>query len=196
MKSVCVYCASSNHTPDVYLNAASRLGEILADEGFTVVYGGGKSGSMGRVADAALARGGEVIGFIPEFMREVEWDHPGLTKLHVTGTMAERKAGMLMTSDALVTLPGGCGTMEEFFEALTLKRLGKFSGPIVVVNINGFYDAFGEFMSTMIGERFMNPKHREMWTVVDTVEEVVPAIQNAAEWPADAIRFAAVRRDG
>lgn len=192
MKNICVFCASSNHTVEIYLDAASRLGELLADNGYKVVYGGGKSGCMGRVADGALAKNGEVIGFIPEFMKEVEWDHPGLTKLHVTGDMAERKSGMMMNSDALVTLPGGCGTMEELFEAMTLKRLGKFLGPIIIVNINNYYDHFLKFMEQMIEENFMNQIHRQMWITVNTVDEVLEILKNPPQWDKDAINFAAV----
>ena len=136
---ICVYCASSEHCDRIYHDAARTLGRLLAEAGCTIVYGGGAVGLMGSLANGALAAGGEVIGIIPRFMTEVEWQHPGLASLEVVEDMRERKHRLLTGSDAVVALPGGCGTLEELFEALTLKRLGLYFNPIVLVNTNGFY---------------------------------------------------------
>jgi len=191
---ICVYCASSEHCDRIYHDAATALGRVLAEAGCTIVYGGGAVGLMGSLANGALAAGGDVIGIIPRFMTEVEWQHPGLASLEVVEDMRERKHRLLTGSDAVVTLPGGCGTLEEMFEALTLKRLGLYFNPIVLVNTNGFYAPLAKFMDQMIEQRFMNPQHREMWTVVDGVDDVLPAIRSAPRWREDARNYAVVRR--
>src|SRR5690606_8427647 len=130
---ICVYCASSEHVHRAYHDVAARLGRTLAEAGCTVVYGGGAVGLMGTLANAALDAGGEVIGVIPRFMIEVEWQHPGLANLEIVEDMRERKHRLLTGSDAVVALPGGCGTLEELFEAMTLKRLALYFKPIVLL---------------------------------------------------------------
>ncbi|HEX5124267.1 MAG TPA: TIGR00730 family Rossman fold protein [Rhodanobacteraceae bacterium] len=190
---ICVYAASSQQTDTIYRDAAFALGKQLATAGCSVVYGGGAAGLMGSLANGALAAGGDVIGIIPRFMTEVEWQHPGLASLEVVEDMRERKHRLLTGSDAVVALPGGCGTLEEMFEALTLKRLGLYFNPIVLVNTNGFYAPLATFMDQMIDQRFMNPQHREMWTVVDAIDEVLPAIRAAPRWREDARNYAVVR---
>jgi uncharacterized protein (TIGR00730 family) len=190
---ICVYCASSEHCDRVYHDAATALGRNLAEAGSTIVYGGGAVGLMGSLANGALAAGGDVIGIIPRFMTEIEWQHPGLASLEVVEDMRERKHRLLTGSDAVVALPGGCGTLEELFEALTLKRLGLYFNPIVLVNTNGFYASLQKFMEQMIEQRFMNPQHHEMWTLVDAVDAVLPAIRSAPRWREDARNYAVVR---
>ena len=190
---ICVYCASSEQCDRIYHDAATALGRALAQAGCTIVYGGGAVGLMGSLANGALAAGGDVIGVIPRFMTEVEWQHPGLASLEVVEDMRERKHRLLTGSDAVVALPGGCGTLEEMFEALTLKRLGLYFNPIVLVNTNGFYAPLAKFMDQMIEQRFMNPQHRDMWTLVDTIDEVLPAIRAAPRWREDARNYAVVR---
>jgi uncharacterized protein (TIGR00730 family) len=190
---ICVYCASSEHCDRVYHDAATALGRILAEAGSTIVYGGGAVGLMGSLANGALAAGGEVVGVIPRFMTEVEWQHPGLASLEVVEDMRERKHRLLTGSDAVVALPGGCGTLEELFEALTLKRLGLYFNPIVLVNTNDYYAPLHAFMQRMIEERFMNPQHLEMWKLVATPEEVLPAIRSMPKWREDARNYAVVR---
>jgi len=190
---ICVYCASSEHCDRVYHDAATALGRALAQAGSTIVYGGGAVGLMGSLANGALAAGGQVIGIIPRFMTEVEWQHPGLASLEVVEDMRERKHRLLTGSDAVVALPGGCGTLEELFEALTLKRLGLYFNPIVLVNTNAFYAPLEDFLERMIEQRFMNPQHRAMWTLVDSPSDVLAAIRNAPEWKEDARSYAVVR---
>lgn len=192
-QTVCVYCASSNACESHYHEVARTLGGLLADAGCALVYGGGRAGSMGALADGALARGGRVVGIIPRFMRELEWGHDELTELHVVEDMRTRKHEMLARSSAVVALAGGCGTFEELMEAITLKRLGLYLGPIVIVNTGGYYDPLLEQFSRAIEGRFMDARHGAMWQVVAQPEDVVPALESATGWDADSINFAAVR---
>jgi uncharacterized protein (TIGR00730 family) len=191
--TVCVYCASSNACDAKFHDVARRLGGLLAEGGCTLVYGGGRAGSMGALADGALAHGGRVVGIIPRFMRELEWGHEELTELHVVEDMRTRKHEMLARASAVVALPGGCGTFEELMEAITLKRLGLYLGPIVIVNTDRYYDPLLEQFSRAIDGRFMDARHGAMWQVVAEPEEVVAALQTAPGWDADNVNFAAVR---
>lgn len=190
---ICVYCASSAHCDRVYHDAAHTLGRTLAEAGATVVYGGGAVGLMGALANGVLEAGGNVIGIIPRFMTDVEWQHPGVRNLEVVEDMRERKHRLLTGSDAVVALPGGCGTLEELFEAITLKRLGLYLNPIVLLNTNDFYAPLQSFMEQVIDQRFMHPEHLRMWQTVNRVEEVLPAIRDAPAWREDARDYAVVR---
>ncbi len=192
IQTVCVYCASSDRTAEVYLDAAARLGRALAQAGLAVVYGGSSLGSMGRMAAAALAAGGKVTGVLPRFMDELEWGNRALTELRLVDDMHERKRLMLELSDAVVALPGGCGTLEELFEAITWKRLGLYFGPVVLVNVNGFYDPCIALLNRTVDEGFMNEKHRRMWSVVESPEGVPDALLHAPAWSRDARNFARV----
>ena len=158
-----------------------------------MVYGGGGIGLMGAVADGALEAGGHVIGIIPRFMTEVEWQHPGIANLEIVEDMRERKHRLLTGSDAVVALPGGCGTLEELFEAITLKRLGIYFNPIVLVNTNGFYDDLQRFLLKTIDEKMMNREHAEMWSLVDSPDEVLPRIRATPTWREDARAIASVK---
>ena len=191
---VCVYCASSASCDPIYHDAARRLGALLAREQCTVVYGGGGVGSMGALADGALDEKGSVVGIIPRFMTEVEWQHPGVLELDIVDDMRERKHRLLTGSDAVIALPGGCGTLEELFEALTLKRLGLYFNPIILLNTRGFYTPLQSFMEDVIGQRFMNQEHLGMWSLVDAPEDVLPTIQATPRWREDARTIAVVRR--
>ena len=193
IQTVCVYCASSEQTPAVYLEAAAQLGATLAAQGMTIVYGGSSSGSMGRLAGAALAAGAKVIGVMPRFMDELEWGHGSLTELRIVDSIHERKRLMLELSDAVVALPGGSGTLEELFEAITWKRLGLYLGPIVLVNVNGFFDPCVRLLDNCIQQRFMDLKHAAMWSVAPGPEGVVEALKAAPPWTSDARSFAALR---
>ncbi|MCZ8319370.1 MAG: TIGR00730 family Rossman fold protein [Lysobacteraceae bacterium] len=190
---LCVYAASSAKVDPVYLEAARTLGATLARAGCTTVYGGGGQGLMGALADGALAEGGEVIGIIPTFMVDLEWGHVGVTTLELVEDMRERKHRLLTGSDAVIALPGGCGTLEELFEAITLKRLGLYAKPIVLLNTRGFYDGLQAFMDKVIAERFMNPEHAAMWSMVSRVDEVLPRIRATPCWREDARQYAVVR---
>jgi hypothetical protein len=189
-RSVCVYCASSSRCAPAYHDAARRLGGVLAEAGYTVVYGGGATGSMGAVADGALARGGRVVGVLPRFMQELEWGHDRLTELHLVDDMRTRKHEMLSRSDGVVALPGGSGTLEELLEAISLKRLGIFLGPIVLVNTGGFFDPLLGLLESAVAERFMDARHLAMWQVVKEPEEVPASLASAPAWSEEARRFA------
>jgi len=191
-RSVCVYCASSRLAHPEYRSAAHRLGEVLAQEGVAIVYGGGAVGSMGALADGALGKGGRVIGILPRFMAELEWGHKGLSDLQLVEDLRTRKHTMLAMSQAAIALPGGSGTLEELLEAVTLKRLGLYLNPIVLVNTRGFFAPLLEVFSRAVEERFMDPRHLLMWQVVATPDEVPQALASAPAWSAEARSFAAV----
>jgi uncharacterized protein (TIGR00730 family) len=191
-RAVCVYCASSGSCDPEHHRLARVTGELLAADGRAVVYGGSRVGSMGAVADGALSRGGRVIGVLPRFLRDMELSHDGLTELQVVEDMRTRKHLMLSQSEAVVALPGGCGTFEELLEAITLKRLGIFLGPIVIVNTRDFYAPLLALFDAAIRERFMDERHRAIWQVVATPEEILPALAAAPPWSAEMRRFAAI----
>ena len=192
VKMVTVYASSSAALKPVYYDAARRLGEVLADAGKSIIYGAGGGGLMGSMATGALGRNGKVYGVVPQFLQDLELTHSGLTDLKVVNEMRIRKQLMLEGSDAVVTLPGGSGTYEELFEALTMKRLGQWVGPIILVNTAGFYDGLLQFLRHSIDERFMGSSHLNMWTVVDEPEQVLEAMQNSPAWDSDALQFANV----
>ncbi|MCA1778997.1 MAG: TIGR00730 family Rossman fold protein [Xanthomonadaceae bacterium] len=192
VKRVTVYAASSQALAPEYFDVAARLGKTLAQAGLPIVYGGGGSGLMGALADAAIEAGGTVHGVIPEFLMNLEKGHENLTSLDVVPDMRIRKHRMLEHSRAVVTLPGGCGTFEEVFEAMTLKRLGQYFGPIILVNSNGYYDLLLEFLHHSVRERFMNQAHLDLWHTVDQPEDVPGALETVEPWSADALRFASV----
>ncbi|MEO7149072.1 MAG: TIGR00730 family Rossman fold protein [Rhodanobacteraceae bacterium] len=179
---ICVYCASSAQPHPDYREAARKLGVLLAQAGCTIVYGGGSVGSMGALADGALCENGEVIGIIPRFMADLEWGHPRLTTLEVVEDMRERKHRLLAGSDAVIALPGGCGTLEELFEAITLKQLGLYANPIVLLNTRGFYTPLHAFLHRVTEERFMSPEHAAMWQLVERAEDILSAIRSAPNW--------------
>ena len=189
---ICVYCASSAKIDEIYFEATERLAKILVNSGVQVIYGGGGHGLMGKLADTVLAHGGHIKGIMPQFMNEVEWAHKRVTDFEFTKTMHERKAKFLENIDALIALPGGTGTLEELLEAITLKRLGQFTKPIIILNTNGFYDPLKLMLERCIEEKFLRPIHAEMWTFVHQPEEVMPAINQSMEWDENAFSFAAV----
>ena len=191
-RTVCVYCASSRSADPEYRRAAFRLGEVLADQGIAIVYGGGAVGSMGALADGALSRGGRVVGILPRFMADLEWGHRGLTELKLVEDMRTRKHLMLTGAQAAIALPGGSGTLEELLEALTLKRLGLFLAPIVLVNTRGYFEPLRAMLDAAVRERFMDDRHLAMWQMVERPEEVPEALAVAPEWTAAARDFAAV----
>lgn len=159
---VCVYCGSSNHVDESFLDAAYELGQMLALSGTGVVYGGGSVGLMGRLADGALAADGEVIGVIPKKLLDLELGHKGLSELRVVDGMHPRKALMATLADAFIALPGGYGTMEELFEVITWGQLHYHQKPVGVLNINGYFDLLLAFVEQMCTERFIRPMHQKM----------------------------------
>ncbi len=159
---MCIFCGSSNGSRKDYAEAAKSVGQLLAERGLRMVYGGGRVGLMGEAADAALAAGGEVVGVIPEDLRKKEIAHAGLTELHVVGSMHERKALMADLSDGFIALPGGYGTLEEFAEVLSWAQLSIHEKPCGLLNVNGFYDPLATFFDTAVEEGFVRPDHRSL----------------------------------
>ena len=192
MKTVCVYCASSTQIKPEYFESTDRLGKIFTNAGISVVYGGGSNGLMGKLADSMLESNGKIIGIIPQFMCDENWHHKALTELIVVETMHERKEKMVKMADAVVALPGGCGTLEELLEVITWKQLGIFTKPIVILNIGGYYDSLIDMLHRAIDEKFMRNIHKNMWEVVNTPEEVLEAIQNSTSWDSNTRKFAAI----
>jgi hypothetical protein len=160
--SICVFCGSSSGTGPAFTDAAVAVGREIARRGWTLVYGGGSVGLMGRVADAALEAGGRVHGVIPRFLYEWEVGHDGLTELEIVETLTERKVRMGDLADAFLTLPGGIGTMDEFFEALSWAQLGLEAKPNGLLNVEGYYDELVAFMDRATASGFVKPKHRAL----------------------------------
>ncbi|VBB47332.1 conserved hypothetical protein [uncultured Paludibacter sp.] len=192
MKKICVYCASSSKINSIYFETAEKLGKIFADNDIELIYGGGSVGLMGALADTIMNSGGKVTGVIPRFMCEVEWHHNGISELILTETMHERKEKMANLADAVVALPGGCGTIEELMEVITWKQLGIFNKPIVILNVNGYYTHLIAQLEQAVKENFMIEKHKEMWSVVEKAEDVMEAINNATSWDETARNFAKI----
>jgi len=167
MRRICVFCGSNAGARSEYAEAARALATVLAERKLGIVYGGGNVGLMGVLADAALARGGEVIGVIPQKLVDKEVAHRGVTKLLVVETMHERKALMNDLSDAFLALPGGFGTLDEFFEVLTWSQLGFHGKPCALLNVAGYYDGMLAMLDHAVTERFLRPAHREL-VIADT----------------------------
>jgi uncharacterized protein (TIGR00730 family) len=165
VRRLCVFCGSSPGARPAYGDAAEELGRLLVEEGIGLVYGGGKVGLMGKLADAVLAEGGEAIGVLPEALVAKEIGHPGLADLRVVGSMHERKALMADLSDAFVALPGGLGTVEELFEVYTWAQLGLHRKPCALLDVEGYYEGIASFLSHAVEERFLREDHRAMLIV-------------------------------
>lgn len=181
LRHICVYCGSSGQVADFYKQAAIRLGEILGQNDRTLVYGGGNVGLMGLVANATMQHGGQAIGIIPGHIESREISNTNLTELHVVGSMHERKKMMVDRADAFVILPGGLGTLDEFFEVMTWRQLGLHDKPIVVVNTGEYWTALLNLIDVMVKEGFVRPADREGLSVVDSVEDVLAAVDHAPD---------------
>ena len=192
VRTICVYCASSNRVDECYNSAAHKLGALLAREGISLVTGGGSIGLMRAVEDGTLEGGGRAIGVIPQFMVEQGWHHTGLTELRITEDMHTRKQTMAALSDAVIALPGGCGTMEELCEIITWKQLGLYLNPIVILNINGYYDALRAQLQRAIDEHFMGRIHADIWSVATTPEEALEQIRKTPVWDPSIRKYAAL----
>ena len=171
-RSVCVFCGSAPGARASYTRAAEEMGRALAQRGITLVYGGGKLGLMGIIADAALNAGGRVVGVIPRMLIERECAHPGLTTQHVVTTMHERKTLMAELSDAFVGLPGGMGTFDELVEIVTWAQLGLHAKPVVLANIDGYFNPMYGMLDYAVQERFVTPESRARWRNAESIERV------------------------
>ncbi|WBH17930.1 LOG family protein [Sphingomonas radiodurans] len=170
MRRLAVYCGSATPRDPLYLEAARTVGRTLAERGIGIVYGGGKLGLMGAIADSALAAGGEVIGVIPQALVDAEVAHRGLSELHVVAGMHERKRLFTDLADGFVTIPGGTGTMDELWEALSWAQLGYHADPVGLLNTAGYYDHLIAFWAQMGQVGFLRPQHRDLLIVADTLD--------------------------
>lgn len=179
LANVCVYCGSSDGADPAFVEAATRFGSLLAGANVGLVYGGASIGVMGALARSVLANGGRVVGVIPEFLTRAEVKMTGTTEMIVTDSMHTRKRVMFERSDAFVALPGGIGTLEELIEMLTWAQLGRHNHPIVIANLNGFWDPLIELLHHMIEQQFVNSSIRRFYGVVDKIEDILPRIEAA-----------------
>jgi len=177
LSSICVFCGSNAGAQAAYLEAAEAVGRGLAQRGVRVVYGGGKVGMMGAVADAARAAGGEVVGVIPQAIFDLEIGHTGIDDLRVVGSMHERKALMAELSDAFIALPGGIGTLEELFEVYTWAQLGIHAKPLALLDVAGYYEPLAAFLDHAVAQRFLRSETRAMLAVADSLEDVLETFE-------------------
>lgn len=182
IKRVTVYAASSSQVSSEYIDAAAELGRTLAAEGIEIVYGAGKVGLMGALADAALDAGGKVTGVIPQFMVDNGWCREKLTNLIVTPDMHTRKEKIVSLADATIALPGGVGTLEELMEIITWKQLGLYADPIVILNTRGYFNPLKEMLERAVEEKFMREIHRNLWSIADTPRQAADLIRNTPQW--------------
>ena len=173
MKSICVFCGANFNGDPILKQAVEQLAQVMAMRNISLVFGGGKVGVMGLMADATIANGGKTIGVIPQFLMDKEVGHTGLTELHIVENMHQRKQMMNDLCDGIIMLPGGFGTLEEFFEVLTWLQLGLHHHPVGILNVNGFYDFLLKQMDVMVEQRFLKPTNRELViTSADPIELV------------------------
>ncbi|PJK28414.1 TIGR00730 family Rossman fold protein [Minwuia thermotolerans] len=175
--SICIYCGSSSRASEAHLDAAARLGRLIAESGRTIIYGGGRLGLMGRIAQGGLAGGGTVVGIIPEHLYKVEVQNEDVTELLVVDTMHTRKAEMVRRADAFCVLPGGIGTLDELVEILTWRQLELHDKPVVVVNQDGYFEPFRALLAHFIEHRYAGPALLGFVSFVDRVEDVLPLLE-------------------
>lgn len=178
MKKIAVFCGSSKGYNDIYSNTATYVGRYLVDKNISMVYGGGKTGMMGVIANAMIEKGGEVIGVIPDLLRHVEVEHTNVTKMYVTKKMSTRKVKISKLVDGYIALAGGFGTLDEIFEALTLGQLAIEKKPVGILNTNGFFNFTLKQLDVMVKEGFLKQANRDMLLVSDTIEELIDKMNN------------------
>jgi uncharacterized protein (TIGR00730 family) len=192
-KRICVYCASSEKVPSKYFDDTKKIAAELVAGNHHVVYGGGAVGLMGTLADTVIDSKGKITGIMPSFMKEVEWNHPRVTDMVYTDTMAQRKEMLLEGADIALSLPGGCGTYEEFMEAITLKRLGLIGTDIVFYNQDGFYEPIKQLFEQAVNENFMTADHMNGIKFFDTVDTLMYYINHESKLIQNDINEAVVR---
>ena len=190
--SVCVYSASSTKIDPVYFDTAYELGTLLGQQHIRLINGAGNMGLMSAVSDAVLAAGGEGKRGVPRFMVEQGWHHTGLTRLVEVESMHERKKMMADLSDAVIALPGGCGTLEELLEIITWKQLGLYLNPVVILNVKGYFDPLLAMLQRAVEENFMRTQHGSIWHVAKTVREAVELVHTVPLWDVSIRKFAAI----
>jgi uncharacterized protein (TIGR00730 family) len=182
INKITVYCASSSNVSTNYLNSAYELGAKIALTGHEIIYGGGNVGLMGKLAEGAIVNGGVVTGVIPKFLMKLELGHTNISKLIITSTLHERQKIMMDKADVIMALPGGCGTFVELFEAITWKKLNRINCPIVIINLNGYYDDLINMLNKAIVEGFMREDHFTIWTVVADIDEAVRFLNKSYDY--------------
>ncbi len=192
IRRVAVFCASSNKADPIFREAAERVGVFLARNQIDVYYGGGKDGLMGVLAETVLREKGRIIGVQPAFMKEQGWFHPSISELVLVNTMAERKEYLFHMTEAVVTLPGGCGTLDELLEAITLKQLGLYNHPVVILNTAGFFNPLLLQLDKMIAGHFMREEHRKIWQVILDPSDLPDALNSGNDWNPEQIRLAQI----
>ena len=192
VKSICIYCASSNQIPGKYFQAARELGKLMGQQGITLVNGAGNMGLMQAAADACMEAGGKTIGIIPEFMIAEGWDHKGMTEIIPTSNMHTRQEQMMLLSDAAIVLAGGFGTMAEFCELVTWKQLGLYLKPIIVLNTDGFYNPLFECMRKASNDNFLRKEHMETFIAASTPHEALRLAMETPLWDRSVRRFAKI----
>ena len=190
--TVCVFASSSSRIDTKYVQAAAALGSLFARSEMNVIYGGGGIGLMGALADAVIENGGSITGVIPSFMNDEGWGHPLVNDMIITTDMGDRKKNMFARADAVVALPGGIGTLEELTEAITLKQLGLFRGPVVILNTLNYYKSLIDFLEHMVSDNFLRSEHKDMWVIADTPEDVLNALSNNRGWIDDPRKIAKI----
>ena len=188
-----IYCASSPRIDREYFRAADELTGILVQNNITIYFGGGKHGLMGQVATRVNLDNGKIVGVIPGFMKDENWHNEEIGEMIVVNSMHKRKETIFKHSEALIALPGGCGTIEELMEAITWKQLGLFNGPIIILNTRGYYDPLVTLLDKMVNESFLREVHRNMWSVINNPSEIMGAIKESPPWSVNARNFAAVK---
>jgi hypothetical protein len=178
LRSICVFCGSSPDVDELYMASAREMGRLLASQGLRIVYGGGRLGLMGALADAAVAAGGDIVGVIPGALVDKEVAHRGLSELRVVASMHDRKALMAELADGFVALPGGIGTLEEFFEIWTWGQLGLHHKPFGLLNVGGFYDPLLAFLDQLADRRFLRREHRDMVHMRAVTSDLLYAMAN------------------
>ncbi len=189
---ISVFAASSSKIPSEFFTVASELGRLIAVNKHEVVFGGGGIGLMGALADKAMEHGGKVIGVIPEFMVKNGWGHSTIDETLVTPDMNSRKKKIFEISDAVIALPGGIGTLEELTEAITLKQLSLFKGPIVILNAFGFYNTLLKYLDELVKQNFMRNEHKNMWYVADNPEDALNHINSYKDWDTNYVKIARI----
>ncbi|MEH6758531.1 MAG: TIGR00730 family Rossman fold protein [Parasphingorhabdus sp.] len=179
MQRLAVYCGSSAGGDPAFAETAKILGQIMVERGIDLVFGGGRLGLMGIIADSVLAGGGKVYGVIPEMLRDHEVAHTGLTELHIVTSMHERKAKMTELTDGFIAIPGGIGTLDELFEAWTWKALGYHGKPIGLLNVNGYWDSLTTFLDNVAGQGFMSAARREQLILSDDINDILDQLTAA-----------------
>lgn len=181
IKSLCVYCGSSIRVDEDFKTLAHDMGKLMAEQGIRLVYGGGKAGLMGIIADAVMSNGGEVIGIIPSHIADREIQHTGLTELHVVDSMHVRKQMMVDFADAFLVLPGGVGTLDETCEIMTWRQLGIHDKPIVVANVKNYWTPFVDMIDNIINQGFMREDDKKLISIVERLEDILPAFDQAPD---------------